>query len=92
MALDMTSIPAMSSECERVFSQSKLLITGQRNRLQADIIEATRCLQMWMIMDRKTAGTWKKGRWTTPYELYNDTEIPVVDLTEGTSNGAYGGI
>ena len=33
MALDMASIPAMSSECERVFSQSKLLITGQRNSL-----------------------------------------------------------
>jgi hypothetical protein len=33
MALDMALIPAMSSECERVFSQSKLLITGQRYRL-----------------------------------------------------------
>jgi hypothetical protein len=62
MALDMASIPAMSSECERVFSQAKLLITGQRHRLQADIIEATQCLRMWMIMDRKAAGTWKKGR------------------------------
>jgi hypothetical protein len=78
MALDMTSVPAMSSEYERVFSQSKLLITGQCNRLQADIIEATQCLRMWMIMDRKTAGTWKKGRWTTPYELYNDTDISGV--------------
>jgi len=33
MALDMASILAMSSECERVFSQSKLLIIGQRNSL-----------------------------------------------------------
>jgi hypothetical protein len=78
MALDMASIPAMSSECERVFSQAKLLITGQRHRLQADIIEATQCLRMWMIMDRKAAGTWKKGRdenWETPHELYNDMDI-----------------
>jgi hypothetical protein len=60
MGLDMASIPAMSSECERVFSQSKLLITGQRHSLQVDIIEATQCLRMWMIMDRKAAGTWKR--------------------------------
>ncbi|KAF5120944.1 putative AC transposase [Metarhizium anisopliae] len=31
MGLDMASIPAMSSDCERVFSQRKLMITGQRN-------------------------------------------------------------
>ena len=59
MALDMASIPAMSSECERVFSQSKLLITRQRHRLKVDIIEATQCLQMWMIMDKKADETWK---------------------------------
>lgn len=41
MALDMCSVPAMSAECERVFSSSKLMITGQRMRLKADIIEAT---------------------------------------------------
>ena len=55
MALDMASIPAMSSECERVFSQSKLLITGQRHRLKVDIIEAAQCLRMWMIMDKKAS-------------------------------------
>lgn len=70
MGLDMASIPAMSSDCERVFSQGKLLITGQRNRLKADIIEATQCLRMWMIMDRKKLGKWKvKGGWATPMEL-----------------------
>jgi hypothetical protein len=41
MGLDMASIPAMSNDCERVFSQGKLLITGQRNPLKANIIEAT---------------------------------------------------
>jgi hypothetical protein len=35
---------------------------------------------MWMIMDRKRAGTWKKERkerpevWMTPYELHNDMD------------------
>jgi len=86
MALDIASIPAMSSEYERVFSQSKLLITGQRYSLQADIIKATQCLRMWMIMDRKAAGIWKKGRWTTPYELYNDMDITDLTLTESTLN------
>lgn len=53
LALDMAAIPAMSSECERVFSQGKLLITGQRHRLKVDIIEATQCLRCWLIADRK---------------------------------------
>ncbi|TAQ83491.1 hypothetical protein B7494_g8179 [Chlorociboria aeruginascens] len=66
MGLDMAAIPAMSGECERVFSQGKLLITGQRHALRPDIIEATQCLGMWMIMDRKGAG---KCNWETPEEL-----------------------
>ena len=45
MAIDMLGIPAMSSDlssdCERVFSQAKLMITGQRHRLKPDIIEAS---------------------------------------------------
>ena len=45
IALDMASILAMSSDCKRVFSQAKLMITGQRKNLKADIIEATQCLQ-----------------------------------------------
>lgn len=60
MALDMASIPAMSSECERVFSQAKLMITGQRHRLKSDIIEASQCLRAWLIADRKKAGVWTK--------------------------------
>jgi hypothetical protein len=72
MGLDMISIPAMSAECERVFSQDKLLITGQRNRLAADIIEATQCLRMWLIMDRKKAGLWEgRGNCETPMEVFN---------------------
>lgn len=76
MALDMASIPAMSSDCERVFSQSKLLITVQRHSLKADIIEATQCLRMWLIEDMKAAGTWTgKGNWKTLQELFNYGEV-----------------
>lgn len=70
MGLDMASIPAMSSDCERVFSQCKLLITGQRNKLQPDIIEASQCLRMWKIMERRKEGKWAgRGNWVTPTEI-----------------------
>ena len=44
MASDILSIPALSSEIERVFSGAKLTL---RNRLSEDIIEATGCLNRW---------------------------------------------
>ena len=44
MALDLLSIPAMSAECERVFFNSKILISDRRNRLKNDIIKASECL------------------------------------------------
>jgi hAT family C-terminal dimerisation region len=47
MAFDILSIPAMSSETERVFSGVKLTISASRNRLSEDIIEATECLNRW---------------------------------------------
>ena len=46
-ALDTLSCPAMSTECERVFSSSKKLLTPERNRLAEDIIEACECLKAW---------------------------------------------
>lgn len=48
MAFDLFSIPAMSSECERVFSHSKLMITDHGHRLKEDVIEATQCLSNWI--------------------------------------------
>lgn len=47
MALDLLAIPAMSSEVERVFSSSGLMITDRRNRLKEDIIEAVECMKSW---------------------------------------------
>jgi hypothetical protein len=70
MAIDMLGIPAMSSDCERVFSQAKLRITGQRHRLKPDIIKASQCLRAWLIIDRKKLGKWQgSGNWTVPYEI-----------------------
>jgi hypothetical protein len=86
MGLDMASIPAMSSECERLFSQGKLMITGQRHRLKADLIEWTQCLRMWLIMDKKKLGLWKgKGNWNwkSPSEIH--IGVDVFDVLDGKS-------
>ena len=48
MAFDILSIPAMSAECERVFSSTKLLLTDRRARMKEDIIEASECLRAWI--------------------------------------------
>ena len=49
MAIDFFSIPATSCECERVFSQSKKLITDERNRLRPDTIEACELQKNWLL-------------------------------------------
>lgn len=47
MALDVLSIPAMSSEPERIFSLAGLMVTDRRNRLHEDIIQAAQCIRSW---------------------------------------------
>ncbi|PUU75813.1 hypothetical protein B9Z19DRAFT_1130740 [Tuber borchii] len=42
MAIDILSIPAMSSEPD-----SKILLSDSRNRLGDDVIEACECLKAW---------------------------------------------
>jgi hypothetical protein len=43
MAFDLFSVPAMSSECERIFSQAKKVITDERNRINSDTVAAIEC-------------------------------------------------
>jgi hypothetical protein len=43
MAFDVFSCPAMSSECERVFSQTGKVITDERNRLEPGTVAALQC-------------------------------------------------
>jgi hypothetical protein len=47
MAYDLFAMPGMSSECERVFSAAKRVITDDRYSLKPDIIEADLCLKNW---------------------------------------------
>jgi hypothetical protein len=48
MAYDLLAMPAMSSECERAFSNAKRLIAEQRYNLKPDIIEADQCIKSWL--------------------------------------------
>jgi hypothetical protein len=47
VAFDLFSIPGMSSECERSFSDAGNLITDHRYNLKNDIIQADQCLKSW---------------------------------------------
>lgn len=49
IALDLFSIPGMSAECERVFSQTKKMITDERNRLSPETVEADQLQKQWLM-------------------------------------------
>lgn len=48
MAIDLMACPAMSSECERVFSRAKQLVTNERSKLSAETIEANELQKDWL--------------------------------------------
>ena len=48
MAFDYLSIPAMSSECERLFSRAKLCVSSQRHSLHAETINTLQSLKNWV--------------------------------------------
>jgi hypothetical protein len=48
LALDALSIPAMSAECERSFSDAGRTITDERASLEPDAIEACSCVKNWL--------------------------------------------
>ena len=55
MALDVMTVPAMSAECERLFSAVGLMVTANRNRLDASTIGLVQMLRSWLkagIIDR----------------------------------------
>lgn len=48
MAMDLLSIPPMSTHCERSFSRAGLTISSQRHSLEADTINVYQCLGSWL--------------------------------------------
>jgi hAT family C-terminal dimerisation region len=53
MALDFFSVPAMSAECERIFSLAKMTLTSQRQSMTDATLEALICLKAWGSSDRR---------------------------------------
>ena len=51
MAWDTLCIPAMSADCERVFSSASRSINGYQDNLKMDAIEAIECLKAWYSQD-----------------------------------------
>lgn len=48
LALDILSIPGMSDEPERLFSDAKSLLTERRNKMGMELIEYIECLKSWL--------------------------------------------
>lgn len=74
-ALDLLSIPAMSAELERVFSQAKHTVTPTRNRLSADTIEVLELLRHWWvnnIISQERGGGGRKHRKRKPIDDGSD--------------------
>ena len=81
MAYDLFAMPAMSSECERAFSNAKRLVTDERHRLKSDIIEADQCIKSWLkngIADGQAIFT------NIAAALDEDNEI-IVEITQANA-------
>lgn len=72
MALDILSLPAMSSDPERAFSAAKITLSDRRNKMGIQILEYLECLKSW-------AGPLE-------WELeVRDAEVPKNDILKGPS-------
>jgi len=47
MAINISCIPAMSAEVERLFSQCKIILPDRQNRLHIDSLQAVECIKSW---------------------------------------------
>jgi len=56
MAIDILFIPAMLAEAECVFSGVRRMITWERLRLGAIVIEQSECLKSWLRQIVKSGG------------------------------------
>jgi len=56
MAIDISSIPPMSAEAERVFSGARRTISWDRISLGSTNIERTECLKSWLLSNITAGG------------------------------------
>jgi hypothetical protein len=62
MALDILSIPAMSAEPERIFSNAGVLLSPRRARLEEDAVDSSLCLANWGRSSLISLGDHGKGK------------------------------
>ena len=67
MAFNFLAIPAMSSECERVFSSCAKLTTLESSKLSGDMLWHQECLKNW------------QRRGAISIETYNNTVLLDLD-------------
>lgn len=48
MAIDVLSIPAMDTECERTLSAAGCMVSAKRSRLDASTIAVTQTVRSWL--------------------------------------------
>ena len=68
MAIDIFSIPAMSSKGERVFSEVQHTITNKRSSSKIGIIEALECLKSWFRAEIFTHKGFSEASYQQPRE------------------------
>lgn len=54
MAYNLLAAPAMSAECERLFSVTKWVVNNERSRTLDDLAESSQCLRSWALNDLVT--------------------------------------
>jgi hypothetical protein len=87
-ALDLFAIPAMSTELERVFSQSKLTIVPTRNKLTEQSIQMLELLRHWWVnnlVSQERGGGGRKQRKRKAITLESNDEDVLEDGREGDS-------
>jgi hAT family C-terminal dimerisation region len=58
MAYDFLSIPVMSAETERMFSNTQIFLSRRQRRMGADVLAALECENRWI-----KAGIWLAQRY-----------------------------
>ena len=56
MAFDLLTVPAMSAEAERIFSECSLALNDQRQRISPETLEELMLLRSWLRNAEKTKG------------------------------------
>jgi hypothetical protein len=84
-ALGLLSIPAMSAELERVFSQAKLTVIPTRNRLSANTIEILELLRLWWVNNIIAQERGVGGRQQRKRKALDDSS-EVLNTIEGDSD------